>query len=76
MANANTNLKTNVNTNVEVNTNAIADMGTIINHLTLASPCGNKQVTLFLVSIRMPYGQTLQSTHSALLKEKSLHLKA
>ena len=62
--------------NVDVNTKEIADTGTKGNYLTLESPCENKQVARVPLTIRMSNGQILQSTHTVLLREKSLPLKA
>ena len=68
IADVNTNAIADVNTNVDININAIPDTGTTGNYLTLESPYEKKQVARASVSIRMPNGQTLQSTHTALLK--------
>ena len=35
---------------------AVSDMGTTGHYLTLDSPCGNKQLTINPITIRMPNG--------------------
>ena len=65
-----------VNTNVDISTNTIVDMSTTRNYFTLESPCQNKKLARAPLSIRIPNGQTLRSTHTVLLKEKSSPFKA
>ena len=52
------------------NNSAIADTGTTGNYLPIDAPCINKKLTNNPISICMPNGHLLQSTHTALLNNK------
>ena len=53
-----------------INNSAIADTGTTGNYLPINAPCIDKRVTNNPISICMPNGQLLQSTHTALLNNQ------
>ena len=54
----------------------IGDTGTIDHCLTLDAPCDNEHPISSPILICMPNGQILQSIHNALVKDKSLSIKA
>ena len=62
-------------THTTINKHAIANTGTTGHYLTVDDPCTNIHPTTKPISIQIPNGQLLHSTHTALLKEKALPLK-
>ena len=50
--------------------------GTTGHCLTLDSPCDNKQLAIHPLSIRMPNGDIITSTHTAILSKQDLPIQA
>ena len=55
---------------------AVADTGTTGYYLTLDSPCENKKIAVIPLPIRMPNGEIITSTHTALLSKTDLPIEA
>ena len=55
---------------------AVANTGMTGHYLTINSPCINKQKAVHLISIQIPNGVIIKSTHTALLVHPDLPLQA
>ena len=55
---------------------AVSDTGTMGHYLTLDSPCNNKQQAVHPPPIKMPNGEIITSTHTALLSHQDLPLQS
>ena len=55
---------------------AVADTGMTRHYLTLESPCNNKQQVVHPLPIHIPNGESITSTHKALLSHPDLPLQA
>ena len=55
---------------------AVADTGKTGHYLTLDLPCNNKQQAIYLLSIQIPDGEIITSTHTVLLSHPDLPLQA
>ena len=54
----------------------VVDTGTTGHYLTPDSPCNNKQLAVIPLPIRMPNGEIITSTHTALLSKTDLSIEA
>ena len=55
---------------------AIADSGTTGHYLKSNSPCVEKQIARIPLPIRMPNGEIIQSSHTALLPQTNIPIEA
>ena len=54
----------------------LADTGTTGHYLTFESPCNNKQQAIYPLSIQIPDGEIITSTHTSLLSHPDVPLQA
>ena len=55
---------------------AVSDTGTTGNYLNLNLPCDNKKLVISPPPIRMPNGEIITSTHTALISKQDLTFAA
>ena len=67
---------TNIISSIPSPTAAVLDSGTTGHYLTADSPCENKQILSVSLPIKIPNGAIIHSSHTALLQNNDLPLKA